>query len=104
MTGSSESPPMEEAVSPTNRVLTAKSATRIGYWNVRTLNEPTKLAQVTKEMDAYNISILVLSEVRWTKSGEHKEGSKTILFSGGQDGTQREGVAMILNKHAKSLL
>ena len=94
MTVNSESPRMEEAAGPKTRVLTAKSATRIGYWNIRTLNAPTKLAQVIKEMDAYNISILGLSEVRWTKSGEFKEGNKTILFSGRQDDIHREGVAM----------
>ena len=101
---SSESPLPEEAAGRKTRALTAKSATRIGYWNVRTLNEPTKLAQVVKEMDAYNTSILGLSEVRWTKSGEFKDGNKTVLFSGRQDDIHREGVAMILSKDAKAAL
>ena len=99
MTVNSESPRMEEAAGPKTRVLTAKSATRIGYWNIRTLNAPTKLAQVIKEIDAYNINILGLSEVRWT---EFKEGNKTIIFSGRQDDIHREGVAMILGKNARS--
>ena len=94
----------EEAAAPTTRVLTAKSMTRIGYWNVRTMSEPSKLAQVIKEMDGYKINILGLSEVRWTSSGEFTSENKTILFSGRQDNIHREGVAFILDRASKNAL
>ena len=41
----------------------------IGQWNVRTILEMGKCAQVTKEMQRYGISILGVSEMRWN-SGE----------------------------------
>ncbi len=53
-----------EADTPRTWVLSAKMVTRIGYWNVRTLFQSSKLQQVIKEIEAYNINILGLSEVR----------------------------------------
>ena len=94
----------EEAGAPRTRVLTAKMVTRIGYWNVRTLYQSTKLAQVIKEMEAYKIHILGLSEVRWLESGKFMSKNKTILFSGRQDNIHRDGVALILDKQAVSAL
>ena len=64
----SESLQIEEADAPVTRVLTTKSVNCIGYWNVRTMYEVSKSAQVIKAMDSYEISILGLSEVCWTKT------------------------------------
>ena len=84
MTDASESL-TEEAGAPKTRVLSAKTITRIGYWNVRTLYRSSQLAQVIKEMEAYKINILGISEVRWTDLGKIISENKTILFSGRQD-------------------
>ncbi|VDI32762.1 Hypothetical predicted protein [Mytilus galloprovincialis] len=46
-----------------------KLTTRIGTWNVRTLYQSGKCAQVANEMDRYKIEILGLSEIRWNTSG-----------------------------------
>ena len=47
-------------------VLSAKTKTRIGFWNVRTMYEAGKLAQITAEMRRYNLHMLGVSESRWT--------------------------------------
>ena len=38
----------------------------IGAWNVRTMYETGKAAQIEREMNKYNIQILGISESRWT--------------------------------------
>lgn len=43
---------------------------KIGTWNVRTMYEATKSAQVAHEMNRNHLDILKLSEVRWTGNGK----------------------------------
>ena len=50
-------------------LLTAKIKTRIGTWNVRTLYEAGKSAQVSREMHRYNLKMLGLCETRWNGTG-----------------------------------
>ena len=52
-------------------ILSAKTKTRIGFWNVRTMYETGKVALVTAEMRRYNLHILGISESRWTGSGRY---------------------------------
>ena len=88
-------------------VLSAKTITHIGFWNVRTMFDAGKLAQVCKEMKRYNLDILGISETRWTSSGRFTSSTgETILYSGREDNQHREGVAIILRKGlaSKSLL
>ena len=103
MTDASESF-AEEAGASKTRVLSAKTITRIGYWNVRTLYGSSQLARVIKEMEAYKINILGISEVRWTDLGKIISENKTILFSGRQDGVHWDGRALIMDKFANSAL
>ena len=80
-------------------VLSAKTKTRIGFWNVRTMYETGKLAQVTAEMRSYNLHILGISESRWTGSGRYRTNTgETVLYSGRDDDQHHEGVAVILRK------
>ena len=62
-------------------VMSAKTMARIGFWNVRTMYETGKLAQVTAEMRWYNLHVLVVSESRWIdreiKDGVRRDG---IIF------------------------
>ena len=58
-----------EATDSKMEVLSAKTKTRFGFWNVRTMYETGKLAQVTAEMRRYKLHILRVSESRWTGSG-----------------------------------
>ena len=49
-------------------MLRTKTTRRVGCWNLRTLYQTGKLAQVIKEMQSYKIEILGVSETRWTGS------------------------------------
>jgi len=62
-------------------VLSAKTKTRISFWNTRTMYETGKLAQVTAEMRRYNLHILEISESRWTGSGRYRR--KPVPFQTG---------------------
>ena len=97
MNGSGES--RKEATGRTMEILNAKTQTRLGFWNVRTMFETGKLAQVTSEMNRYNLHILGVSESRWTGAGRQRTGTgETVLYSGRDDNMHFEGVAIILKK------
>ena len=85
---------------------TTKTKIRLGHWNVRTMYETGKLAQVTSEMRRFNLHVLGVSESRWTGSGRMKTTTgETVLYSGRDDDLHHEGVAIILKKGVeKSLL
>ena len=104
MTTSGES--QKETTGMKLEVMSAKTKTRIGFWNVRTMYETGKLAQVTTEMRRYNLHVLGVSESRWIGTGRLKTVSgETVLYSGRDDELHREGVAIILKKGAdRSLL
>ena len=80
-------------------VLSAKTETRIGFWNVRTMYETGKLAQVTAEMRRYKLHILGLSESRWTGSGRlTTTTAETVRYLVHEDNQHHGGVAMVLRK------
>ena len=54
----------EEATDGKMGVLSAKTKTKIGFWNVRTMYETGKLAQVTAELRRYNLHILGICKSR----------------------------------------
>ena len=65
----------QEATMPTN-LLSTKSASILGTWNVRTMYQSGKAAQRATEMHKYKIEVMGLSETRWISTG------KTILATG----------------------
>ena len=76
-----------------------KTKIKLGHWNVRTMYETGKLAQVTSEMRRFNLHVLGVSESRWTGSGRLKTTTgETVLYSGRDDDLHHEGVAIILKK------
>lgn len=84
-----------------------KFRTRIGTWNVRTLHQPGRTEQLSKEALRLNIPILGLSEVRWTEFGEETLNNEhTLLYSGlqGDNAPHEKGVGFLLNRHAYSSL
>ena len=86
-------------------VLNTKTKTRIGFWNVRTMHETGKLAQVTAEMRRYNLHILGISESRWIGSDRYKTSTgEMVLYSGRDDNQHHEGVAVILRKGMEKCL
>jgi hypothetical protein len=86
-------------------LLSAKTHLKVGFWNVRTMFGTSKLAQVTKEMRAYGLHILGVSESRWTGFGttRTREG-ETVLHSGRDDNKHYGGVALILRKGVEKTL
>ena len=76
--------------------------TRIGTWNVRTMNEGGKLENVKCEMKRNGLSILGLSEVRWLGEGEFDSDDFKVIYSGGT--TRHRGVAMILDRETAKRL
>ena len=104
MTQCSESRP--EALLPTP-LLTPKRITKIATWNIRTMFEAGKAAQVAKEMERYKVSLLGLCETRWNQSGQLQLLSgQTVLYSGHEDegAPHTEGVAIMLAKETQRAL
>ena len=63
-------------------MFSAKTTSRIGTWNVRTLNKPGSLEQVIREMSAYGLGLLGISEMRWKGQGMKISDGMTIYYSG----------------------
>ena len=96
----------KEATLPTT-ILPTRATIKIGTWNVMTMYEQGKTAQVAAEMRAYKLDILGISEARWTKSGEPVLGTgEKLLFSGHEEenAPHTEGVALMLSKTAQKAL
>lgn len=78
----------KEATHRKIEVLSAKTKTRIGFWNVRTMYETGKLAQVTEEKRHYNLHIIGISESRWTGSGRCRTNTRETVLNSGRDDDQ----------------
>ena len=90
--------------SPGASLLTPKATLRLGCWNVRTLYQIGKTANVTREFRKYNMDLLGLSEVRWTGFGELRTATgESILYSGAEEEHHR-GVGLILNREVRRTL
>lgn len=48
----------------------AKQRTSFGTWNIRTLSESSRLAQLVQEFTQYKLEVLGLNEERWPGQGE----------------------------------
>ena len=88
----------DEASSRKTGALSAKLKTRIGFWNVRTLFDNGKIAQVTSEMARHSLDILGISENRWTGAGRLRTATGERVLYSGRDNQHCEGVAIILKK------
>ena len=101
-----DSQTLTEADTPTVDVLKPKRRTRVATWNVQTLNQPGKLAQVVKEFDAYRLDMLGITEARWLKSDKKTlQSGHVFIYSGREDNIHEQGVGLLLSKEvSKSLL
>jgi hypothetical protein len=63
-----------------------------------------KTAQVIKEKDRFNISILGISECRWTGTKESVSSNHTIILSRGADDQRNKRVGIIMNKESAKCL
>ena len=83
-----------------SKVQYCKEQYRIGTWNVRSMNQG-KLEVVKKEMARVNVSILRISELRWTGMGEFNSDDHYIYYCG-QESLRRNGVAITVNKRVQN--
>ena len=93
----------EEALIPMNQIFNAKNIAKIGTWNVRTLYQSGRLAQVLREMEAYGLDVLGISEIRWTGQGQTTNNGVTILYSG-RENAHTHGVGILLSRKATDAL
>ena len=71
---------------------------KIGQWNVRTMHETGKCAQVVSEMQRFNLDILGISDMRWNGCGKMAAATgETILYSGNH---HEQGVGLILSNNS----
>lgn len=84
-------------------IFDAKELTKIGTWNVRTLYQCGRLAQLLREMERYRMDILGISEMRWTGSGRLVSDRKTIIYSG-HDVEHERGVGIVMSARAAEAL
>ena len=96
---------LREASAPTT-LLTTKTKTRIGTWDIQTLYEAGKTAQVCSEMQRYKLKILGLCETRWTGTGRTRLTSgDTMFYSGYEEGQPHmHGVALLTTPEATRAL
>ena len=92
----------KEVSTPMESLATPKHQVRVAAWNVRTMYESGRTAQVVREMERYKVNLLGVSEMRWTDSGILTLNSgHTVCYSGRTDGQHQEGVGIIMDKTAK---
>ena len=89
----------KEVFTLTVDLLIPKTTIKVGCWNVRTLFQTGRLAQVIHEMKQYKLGLLGITEARWTGAGKTTLATgDTILWSGRKDNQHREGVALVIGK------
>uniref|UniRef100_A0A1B0GLA1 Uncharacterized protein n=1 Tax=Lutzomyia longipalpis TaxID=7200 RepID=A0A1B0GLA1_LUTLO len=87
--------------------LSMKYRTRIGTWNVLTLAQQGKLAQLAREAVRLKVEILGLCEVRWPNYGEQRLlTGQVLLYSGpqGENAPRERGVGILLSSQAHAAL
>ena len=82
-----------------SKVRCCKEQYCIGTLNVRSMNQG-KLEVVKQEMARLNISILGISELKWTLMGEFNSDDHYIYYCG-KESLKRNGVALIVNKRVQ---
>ena len=83
----------KEVRSEKEGLLGPKTKNRIGAWNVRTMFETTKTAQVLSEMKRYSLEILGShSESHWTGSGRQVLHDGSAILHSGHENTHTHGV------------
>ena len=105
MTPGSESQDLEAARQTT--IISTRTTTTIGAWSVRTMFEKGKTAQVAAEMRNNKLTLLGISESRWTGSGQRRLATgEMLLFSGHEeeDAPHTLGVALMSTTAQKALI
>ena len=88
--------PVVNVTADGSKVRCCKDQYHIGTWNVRSMNQG-KLEVVKQEMARVNVSILGISELKWTGMGEFNSDDHYIYYCR-QESLRRNGVAIMVNK------
>lgn len=56
--------------SESQTIITTRTTINVGTWNVRTMFETGRTAQVAAKIRRYNLELQGISETRWTDSGQ----------------------------------
>ena len=83
-----------------SKVRCCKEQYCIGTWNERSTNQG-QLEVVKKEMTRVNISILGISELKWTGMGEFNSDDHYVYYCW-QESLRRNGVALIVNERVQN--
>ena len=92
---------------PPMKLFSPKACVKIEQWNVRTMRDIGKCAQVVSEMQRVNLDILVISEMRWNGCGKMTAATgETILYSGKSDevGHHEQGVGLTFTRRENNIL
>ena len=74
----------------------------VGTWNVRTLNTPGKLEELTHTLNRYKWNVLGLCEMRWKGMGETTTHEGQKIYFSGKDDRHEEGVGFHVHKNTIS--
>ena len=91
--------PVVDVTGDESKVRCYKEQYYIGTWNVMPMNQG-KLEEVKQEMARVKVSILGISELKWTGMGEFNSDDNYIYYTG-QESLRRNGVAIVVNKSLK---
>jgi hypothetical protein len=70
------------------------NSTTLGTWNVKTLNQGSKLKDLKKDTHKNAGSVLEATEVQWKGQGEISSADYTVYYSGGER-AGRDTVAVV---------
>ena len=81
--------------------ISAKGETRLGYWNVRTLSEPSRVVQLAEVFNEKRLDLLGVTETHLPGSSKLGVFGKTLLLSGRKDDSHCQGVGLMLSLKAE---
>ena len=91
--------PVLDVTGDGSKVWCCKEQYCIGTWNVRSMNQSK--SEVVKQMARVNISVLGISELKWTRMCEFNSDDHYVYYCG-QESLRRNGVALIVYKKSKT--
>ena len=85
-------------------IISPRTTTTIGTWNIRTMYETGRTAQAATEMRNYRLSILGISESQWIGSFQRwLISGELLLFSGHEqeNAPHTQGASLMLSRTAQ---